>query len=103
MQCGNTQRRYRKRFVQHVPLGKMFYKLLEFDMNTETGELSQRKALKEPNEDRSSVKKNVPSFCVKGGASSVVTLDTCVKIARRTRTQTPLTNEPKGGVVGENR
>ena len=37
----------------------------------------------------------------KGGASSVATLDTCVKIARRTRTQTPLANEPTGAAVGE--
>ena len=53
MQCGNTRRRYRKRFVQHVPLGGMFYKLLEVDMDTETEELSRLKELKEPNEGRS--------------------------------------------------
>ena len=80
--------RYRKsassRYVIHpLPIvGAVFYKLLEVDMDTETGELSRRKALKEPNVDRSSVKKNTPCFCVKGGASSVATLDTCVKIAR---------------------
>ena len=72
MQCANTRRRNRKRFVQHVPLGRMFYKLLAVDMDTETGEVSRRKALKEPNEDRSSVKKNAPSFCVEGGASTTV-------------------------------
>ena len=38
-------------FVQHVPLGRMFYKLLEVDMDAETGEHSRRKVLKEHNED----------------------------------------------------
>ena len=101
MQCGNTRRRYRKRFGQHVPLGRIIYKLLEVDMDTETEELSRRKELKEPNEGRRWVKKNAPSFCVKGGASSVAMLDTCVKIARRTRPQTLLANEPTGAVIGE--